>query len=231
MAIVRSLGAGGRKPVEPNTPAADRIVANMKRVMEHPWAAIEDGYVWTLDASNLSSPIRQFPKGETYLRECTEIWLQERLTAWPKSRRMMFSWLMTWNHLWLGMFHEGAAVYFQSETEKKSDELVGRADFIRQHMPAEELVLPKLKGNRKTWCAMEWPGIYSCLLGVAQGANQLRGPTASALLFDEVAFWEKCRESITAAKPTIEGGGRITLISSANPGYFKDICFDTDVTH
>jgi hypothetical protein len=135
--------------------------------------------------------------------------------------------MMVWNHLWLGMFHEGAAIYFQSETEKKSDELLERAEFMRSHLPRSEIVLPKLKAGRKTYCAMVWPGIFSQILGVAQGANQLRGPTASALLFDEVAFWEKCRESITAAKPTIEGGGRITLISSANPGYFKDICFDT----
>ena len=125
------------------------------------------------------------------------------------------------------MFHEGASVYVQSETEKKSNELLDRAEFIRSHIPQSELILPKLKGNKKTWCAMEWPGIYSQMLGVAQGANQLRGPTASALLMDEVAFWEQCRASITAAKPTIEGGGRITLISSANPGFFKDICFDT----
>lgn len=213
--------------VEPNTKEADRIIANMKRTMSHPWSAIEDGYVWTLDGVDMNSPIKQFPRGDTYLRDCTEIWMQEKLTAWPKSRRMMFSWLMVWNHLWLAMFHEGASVYFQSETEKKSDELLDRAEFIRSHMPRQDLILPKLKQDRKTYCKMEWPGLYSQIIGVAQGANQLRGPTATALLFDEVAFWEKCRESITGAKPTIEGGGRITLISSAYPGYFKDICFDT----
>lgn len=213
--------------IEPNTKEADRLIANMRRTIEHPWSAIEDGYVWTLDGVDLSCPIKQFPRGDTYLRDCTDWWMKRRLTAWPKSRRMMFSWMMVWNHLWLGMFHEGAAIYFQSETEKKSDELLDRAEFMRTHLPRGELVLPKLKGNRKTYCAMVWPGIFSQILGVAQGANQLRGPTASALLFDEVAFWEKCRESITAAKPTIEGGGRLTLISSANPSYFKDICFDT----
>ena len=213
--------------VEENTKEADRLVANTRRVMEHPWAAIEDGYVFTLDGVDLASPIKRFPKGDVYLRDCTDIWFKEKLTAWPKSRRMIFSWLMTWNHYWLAQFHEGASVYVQSETEKKSDELIGRADFIRNHIPKSELILPKLKGGRKTYCAMEWPGIYAQLLGVAQGANQMRGPTATALFLDEVAFWEQARASITAAKPTAEGGGRVTLVSSANPGWFKEICFDT----
>ena len=214
------------KVLEPNTKEADRLMANMRRTMEHPWSAIEDNYVWTLDGIDLRSPIKQFPKLD-YLKEATDLWVKEKLTAWPKSRRMMMSWTAVWWHLWLGMFHEGAGIYFQSETEKKSDELIERAEFIRSHMPQSELVLPKLKAGKKTWCSMIWPGLYSSILGVAQGANQLRGPTATALLFDEVAFWEKCRDSITAAKPTIEGGGRITLISSVNPGFFKDICWDT----
>jgi hypothetical protein len=140
---------------------------------------------------------------------------------------MMFTWVMTWNHLWLAMFHEGAAVYVQSETEKKSDAIVDKAKFIYDHIPQGELLLPKLKGGRKTYCAMEWPGLYSMLLGVAQGPNQMRGPTATALFLDECAFWEQARASITAAKPTIEGGGRLTLVSSANPSFFKDVVFDT----
>jgi len=212
--------------VEENTKESDRLISNMRSVIEHPWAAIEMGFVYTLDGIDLNSPIKPFPKSE-YLRYATDLWMKEKLTAWPKSRRMIMSWMATWWHLWLAMFHEGASVYVQSETEKKSDELIGRAEFIRQHMPKSELILPKLKGNKKTWCSLEWPGIYSQMLGVAQGANQMRGPTATALFLDEVGFWERGRESITSAKPTIEGGGRITLISSANPSFFKDICFDT----
>jgi hypothetical protein len=212
--------------VEPNTKEADRLLSNMRAVIEHPWAAVEMGYVWTLDEEHVDSPIKQFPKLD-YLREATDIWFKNRLTAWPKSRRMMLSWLMIWNHLWLAMFHEGAAVYVQSETELKSNRLLDRAEFIRQHIPTGELILPKLKGNKKTWCTMEWPGIFSRLIGVAQGANQLRGETATALMFDEVGYWERCRESITASKPCAESGGKVTLISSANPSFFKDVVFDT----
>ena len=63
--------------------------------------------------------------------------------------------------------------------------------------------------------------------GIPQGANQLRGPTASAVLLDEASFWEKGRESFSATKPCTEGGGRVTLISSASLSWFKDLVFDT----
>lgn len=212
--------------IEENTKESDRLISNMRSVIEHPWAAIEMGLIYTLDGIDLRSPIKQFPKHE-YLRYATDLWMKEKLTAWPKSRRMIMSWMAVWWHLWLAMFHEGASVYFQSETEKKSDELIERAEFIRSHIHSSELILPKLKGGKKTYCAMVWPGLYSQILGVAQGANQLRGPTATALLFDECAFWQEGRASIVAAKPTVEGGGRVTLISSANPSFFKEICWDT----
>ena len=83
------------KFLEPNTKEADRLMENMKRTMEHPWSAINDGYVWTLDGVDLRSPIKQFPKLD-YLKEATNWWMKERLIAFPKSRRMMMSWMATW---------------------------------------------------------------------------------------------------------------------------------------
>lgn len=210
---------------EPNTAEWDRRLRNMELITEHPWAAIEEGWVWTLDAVDLRTPIKQFPN-EPWLREVTEIWLKEPLTAWPKTRRMKMSWVMSWNHLWLAAFHEGAQVYFQSETEDKSNHLITGCEFMWKHLPQEELVLPKLKGGRSFWCVMEWPGIYSAIRGCAQGPNQLRGPTATAVFADEIAFWPQGRASLGAFKPTAEGGGKVTLVSSALGGFWKDLCFD-----
>lgn len=211
--------------VEPNTAEADRLIRNMERMLESPWAAVEEGWIWSLDEVDLRAPIKKFPP-EPWLREVTEIWMREPLTAWPKSRRMKMSWIMVWNHLWLAMFHEGAKVAVQSETEKKSNLLIQRAEFIYKHMPPGELVLPKLKMNRAMWCLMEWPGMYSKMEGFAEGPNQLRGDTFTGVLCDEVAFWPRGRESLGALKPTTEGGGKVTLLSSANGGFFKDLVFD-----
>lgn len=216
--------------MEQNTAEMDAFISRTQEVMEHPWAAVERGLVWTLDSTDLSRPIKKFPN-QPWLREYTEVWMRSPLFAGPKTRRMMISWLMVWNHLWLAMFHPGAHVYFQSETEKKSDELVGRAGFIFDHFPEGEIALPQPKPGKNnattSWCSLAFPKLHSFIEGIPQGANALRQYTASAVFLDECSFWEKGRESFAATKPTIEGGGRVTLVSSAQRGWFHDLCYDT----
>jgi len=217
-------GAGA----EPNTKRADEVVARVKRLRESPWAAIDEGHIWTLDSVKLSDPagvIKKFPK-HPWLREATEFWMDNPLTAWPKSRRMMMSWMAVWWHLWLGMFFPGAHVYLQSENEEKSNELIERAGFIYNHIPQDAFPRPKLKNGKVLYCHIGFPGLYSFLQGVPQGANQLRGPTASAVMLDEAAFWEHGRSSFAATRPCTEGGGRVTVISSAQNGWFRDLCYD-----
>ena len=57
--------------------------------------------------------------------------------------------------------------------------------------------------------------------GIAQGPDQLRQYTASAILCDEMAFWDKAEQTWGALKPTVQGGGQVTMISSAGPGFFQ----------
>ena len=211
--------------VEPNTKEADRLIANMSTVMEHPWAAVEMGWIYTLDPKNLREPIRRLPN-HPWLRELSDIWTKESLLAIVKSRQMITTWTMDWCHLWLAMFHPGAVVFIQSDVESKSDEQIQRCEFIYNSIPKGELVLPKLKNGRATWCYMGFPGLMSYIRGIAQGPNQLRQLSASAVFMDEAAFWEKGRESFAATKPTIEGGGKVTIQCTANPGWFRDICMD-----
>ena len=180
------------------------------------------GLIWTLDETDLSQPIKEFPQSD-WIELVINEWLEHRLIAIPKSRRMMMTWTMALCHLWLAMFHEGANVFFISDKEEKSDALVKRAEFIFDHIPAGQLLLPK---KRSKFCLMEFPGLNSCIRGVPQGAGQLRQYTATAIFMDEAAFWEKAQETFVASKPTIEGGGRITLVSSAQEGFFCDLVFD-----
>lgn len=216
--------------VEPNTRKADEIVNRIKRLRESPWAAIEEKLIWTLDSAKLSDPkgvIKLFPP-EPWLREITDIWLNCTMLAVPKSRRMMMSWLAIWWHLWLTMFFPGAHVYCQSLNEQTAnDEIIERAGFIYNNIPREAFPKPRLKNDKVIWCLLSFPKLYSFMKGIPQGANQLRGPTSSAILMDEAAFWEKGRESFAATKPSTEGGGRVTLISSAQLGWYRDLCFDT----
>ena len=208
-------------PEEQESPAA-KIARNMTTYYHNPWAMVEDECIFTLDQTDLLNPIKPFPNHK-WLEMIASIWRDENLLALFKSRRMTCTWLFVFLHLWLAMFREGVSVFFVSDKEDKSDELVKRAEFIYKYIPDTMILKPRMKSS---YCYLEFPGLSSSIMGVPQGADQLRQYTASAILMDEFAFWERGRETFQASKPTIDGGGKITLLSSPREGHFKDICFD-----
>jgi hypothetical protein len=201
----------------------EEIVAeNMSVYFENPWAMIEDECIWTLDQTDMLTPVKPFPN-RPWLEAMTMQWLNEPLFACFKSRRMTITWLMVFLHLWLAMFREGAAIFFVSDKEEKSDELIQRAKYIYDHIPNDKMLKPKAKYS---YCYLDFPGLNTYIQGVPQGADQLRQFTATAILADEFAFWDKAKETFMASKPTIDGGGRFTTISSPREGFFKELCFD-----
>lgn len=210
------------KALEEPVTQAQKIAHNMEVYFDNPWAMIEDGHVWTLDEADKLNPVKAFPN-DPWLQWVAWKWMNEDLIALFKSRRMMISWLFIFLHLWAVMFLEGRSVFFVSDKEEKSDELIDRVEFIYNHIPDDIILKPRIK---RTYCHFEVPGLNNYILGVAQGARQLAQYTASFLFFDEFAHWERARETFMAAKPTIDGGGKVTLVSSPKEGFFKEICFD-----
>lgn len=203
------------------SPAA-KIARNMTTYYSNPWALVEDKCIYTLEETNLLDPVKPFPN-YPWLQEIAAQWQSEPLLALFKSRRMTCTWLFVFLHLWLAMFREGAAIFFVSDKEEKSDELVKRAAFIYNHIPNDMILKPE---GKYTYCNLKFPGLNSRIQGVAQGADQLRQYSATAILMDEFAFWDRARETFQASKPTIDGGGKITLISSPREGFFKELVFD-----
>lgn len=194
----------------------------MERWFNNPWAMIQDGVIYTVDQVDILNPIKLFP-ADPWHEITTYEWLNNRLVLIPKSRRLMFSWLMVFLHLHLAMFHEGMNIFFVSDKEEKSDELVKRAEFIIKYIPDDEFLKPTYKSS---YCYLEFPKLNSSIQGVPMGADQLRQYTASAILADEFAFWARARETYMSSIPTIQGGGRFTAISSPQVGFFKDLVFD-----
>jgi len=211
-------------PLEPaqDLAPAQKIARNMEIYYRNPWAMVEDGCIYTLEETNILNPIKPLPN-HPWLKEVANQWLSEPLLAVFKSRRMIITWTMVFLHLWLAMFREGAAIFLVSDKEEKSDELVKRVAFIYNHIPDDMVLKPE---GKYTYCNFKFPGLNSRIQGVAQGADQLRQFSATAILCDEFAFWERARETFMASKPTIDGGGKITLISSPREGFFKELCFD-----
>ena len=102
-----------------------------------------------------------------------------------------------------------------------SDKLLDKIKHVYSHIP--QSVLPALPRATKTYCHMDFPDISSAIYGVAQGGDQLRQETATAVFYDEFGFWEETTESWRATLPTLVGGGRICVVSTTAPGLFEDL--------
>ena len=194
---------------------------DMKRWSNDPWAFILE-CCWTIDEAD-AGKIKRFPDKE-YLKHVCTVWLRENLLAVPKSRRMLLTWVMLALHLWAALFRPRSAIFIQSKKEGDSAYLIGpeRLLFIYRHLP-EGYNWPKILSVKGAPPLIRFNN-GSQVFGVGQGPDQLRQYTASYLMADECAFWEQARSTFAALKPTMQGGGKIVLISSANAGFFQELC-------
>lgn len=190
----------------------------------HPWPFVIE-QVLTEDPHDKSGLIKPFP-AIPYLERLTNLWLLEKKLLVPKSRRMLVSWLFITLYVWLLLFHEHEHIYFAARKEGRDEsqgslELVKRAKFVINNL--RDYTPPKTEQKRgRIFC----PSTKSEITAVAEGKDQLRQLTATAIFADELAFWEKAQETYGAAKPTIEASGRFTGVSSAHPGFFERMVFD-----
>lgn len=183
-----------------------------------PWRWIQDCCLTMDEADN--GKVKHYPDKE-YLQYVCEVWQRENLLAIPKTRRMLLTWIMLGLHLHAGIFRPNSAVFVQSKKADDSDFLIQdkRMMFIYNHLPTEynwpECTPKQYRLNFSN-------GSY--VMAIGQGADQLRQYTASYAMLDEFAFWESAEDTWGALKPIIQGGGKVTLISSAGPGFFQRIC-------
>lgn len=182
-----------------------------------PWQFIKD-CCWTIDEAD--KKIKQFPDKE-YLRYIVDTWLKYDILLIPKTRRMMLTWVMLALHLWGAIFHPNAAVFVQSKKADDSDFLISdkRMKFIYDRLP--EWLKNAVSCEYKQYHLSFGNGSY--VMAIGQGADQMRQYTASYVMLDEFAFWEQAAATWGALKPTIDGGGKVVLISSAGPGFFANL--------
>ncbi|HXJ44096.1 MAG TPA: hypothetical protein VNH18_32720 [Bryobacteraceae bacterium] len=188
-------------------------------------------YVKTQDEHDTSIAAKPFPDKE-YLRWMVRQWLATRQNLWEKSRQMMASW--TFCALYLHDTQFISAVggrrlnFIQSKKEEDSDALLRRCFFIYEH---QEPWLKAMYPAEYSYCHLRFyrPGDTERKLaigemwGIPQGGDVLRQHTASGLFIDEGAFQPDLESSIRAAQPMLKGGGRIDVVSSAEPSYFQEL--------
>ena len=203
----------------------DDILERFALIKKDPWIFIKY-CVFTLDQADPKKSIKPFPSDKKYIEFYCRIWQKYPLIAVPKTRRMVMSWTNIALYTWATMFHIGKHYAYVSKKEDDADELVRRSKFIVENIPQD--ILPKNLIPEWTYKfnVLEFPQLNSKLQGFPQGADQLRQFTFSGIFGDECAFWEKAEDFYSASFPTLEGGGRMTLVSSPGPGFFKRLVFD-----
>lgn len=178
---------------------------------------------FTIDQTDKANPVKPFPMDKPYLPWVITQMVEEALFALVKHRRMVCTWSMCLVFLWDAMFYEGRFNALISKKEEDSDDLVRRCKFIYDNLP-KGIIKPKAVYK---YTELSFPEIDSKIKGFAQGPDQLRQYTCSRIGGDEIAFWPQARATFVAMKPTLEGGGKVTLISTRYPGFFKELIEDT----
>jgi hypothetical protein len=188
----------------------------------------EDAWFWLSRCVYTEDPLEKrfapFPANEPwaqYLRVPTALYQNPdvRLRVMRKSRRMIISWLEIALRVWRAAKFTHEVIYFVAlklglHVNEGSLEMVKRATQILEHLTNDSIVYEPYRDH------IDFPQTRSRIIAVAQGADQLRGVPATDILMDECAFWPLAEETFTAARPTIEGRGRITMVSTVNPGSF-----------
>jgi hypothetical protein len=174
-------------------------------------------YAKTLDPHDSKHPVKNFPQW-TFMEKMIDEWLANPLVLVVKSRQMMASWLFVALHTWDAIFHKGRSIFFVSKKEEDAGfgnqlSLLSRSLFIIENLPAK--LQPKFHKSKRP-PAIEFPNLYSSIMACSQEAEALRQYTASRILSDEMAFQEQAETAYTAMKPTIDGGGNLTGISTPN---------------
>jgi hypothetical protein len=223
-------------------------VETIRRYQRDAWAWISE-CVTTVDELDAQTPIKPFPVGVcvpctryvghaqraacprcgarpaplAYLETLTRQWQSATppLLIVPKARRMRLSWLFVALHTWGALHWPHAKIFIVSSKEDKSAELVERAHGILARVP-------EVGGGGRVVARRAAPPTIeldngATITGVAEGASQLRQFTATAILADEFGHWMQPRETFSAMRPTIDGGGRLTIVSSAYPGTFAEL--------
>jgi hypothetical protein len=127
-----------------------------------------------------------------------------------KARQLGITWLIIAYALWLCLFHPGKTVLFFSKGQLEADELIRRVLGMYERYTGEKAGL--IKGNT---AELAWTN-GSRMKSLPATENAGRSFTASLILLDEFAFMQWAAAVYSAVKPTIDGGGRMIVLSTAD---------------
>jgi len=188
----------------------------LSRCSVEPWYFLVN-YCWSIRRDEQASYTERVPAKE-YLRLMAQDWFDYPMYLSSKSRQMMATWLFTLLNMWDCMFHENIHTCCQTKKEEDADsEMIRRAHFTWGQLPVWMRAACPAKYS---YCKLFFSDTNSLLRGIPAGGDQIRSHNPNRLLSDEFAFQPDAEGSFTAALPCCQ---RITLVSSANPGFMDDV--------
>ena len=135
-----------------------------------------------------------------------------RLIAFLKARQLGVTWLVCLFAMRLCTFRRGQEVLFLSKGQNEANKLAERTSYLyHQHQNRADLPMLIKDGTQE----LAWDnGSRVSSLPATKDAG--RSDTASLVVLDEWAFMKWPQETLAAIKPTIDAGGKLFIISSAD---------------
>ena len=165
-----------------------------------------------------SSPYRPFPK-KSYFAAVVETIQSEPVLFIEKSRDMMISWLCVGYFTHAAMTNDEREVLFQSQKEDKAAELIDYAKTLYEQQDERLKRRFPLAKPLKEQSALKLEFANgSRIIGIPEGADQIRSYHPWGLLMDEAAFQPEAGEAYDAAVPVCQ---KIIVVSSAGPGWVR----------
>lgn len=129
-----------------------------------------------------------------------------------KARQLGVSWLMAGYALWVAMFQDGANVLMLSKRLDEAVTLLDKCEHIFMQLPA--WLQPKVGKRNETTLQFERRGSKITALPATEDAG--RSESASLVIVDEAAFHPAAEANYSAYKPTVDAGGKLIIVSTAN---------------
>lgn len=135
-----------------------------------------------------------------------------RLVVFLKARQIGVSWLACLFAMRNCALYPGYPVLCISRSQDDADKMIHRISFLyHQHADREDLS-PLIKDNTGD---LAWAN-GSTVVSLAATKHAGRGFTGALAILDEWAFMAWPRQTLAAVKPTIDAGGKLFIISSAD---------------
>jgi hypothetical protein len=140
--------------------------------------------------------------------------MTQQLIIILKARQLGISWICCAYALWRCLFQSGQVVLIYSKGQLEANKMLGRVKRLYERLPPWLLAATPARTTDNTTVQGWANGSRIESLPASPGSG--RSETASVVILDEAAFLQFADALFSALKPTIDGGGQLIMLSTAN---------------